>query len=198
MAEKQIGEVYLKGVRLSFPHLTEKHKATEDSKLKFGSTFLIDPETKLGKQNIKNIEAAIEAAKEKAFKGQKVRFKEGRICYRDGDDCVSGTSGEVYDGYEGMKVVSASAEQMPTLLHRNKKRVDPENSPFYGGCFVEAIVRFYGTSKGGGPGIFATLEAVRFWEDGDHFGSAPVSADAFDDDDDDGFEDDDADDDMLG
>lgn len=190
MADANPTEVYLKNVRLSFPHLLEKHKATEDAKPKYSAEFLIDPNTKIGKENIKKVEAAYAEAEMKAFKKKGLRYKPDRCHYKDGDDCVGQASGEVYDGYAGMKVVKASSDTMPSLLSRARKPISPDNSPFYGGCYVEAIVRFYGTSKGGAPGLFATLEAVRFWDDGEHFGSAPVGADAFDADDDEGEDDD--------
>ena len=107
-----------------------------------------------------------------------------------------GTGGHdvVYDGYAGMMVLKASSDNMPTLLSRQKRPIDIKNSPFYGGCFVQGIARIYGTVKGGAPGLFATLEAVRFWDDGESFGAARVGADAFDGDDD---EDDGDADDML-
>ncbi len=192
--EKDPREVYLKNVRLSYPHLTEKQKATEDATPKYSAAFLIDPSTKVGRQNIKRIKAAMAAAEEQAFKKTGLRYKDDRICFKDGNECYN-QNGDVKDGYEDMMVLRASNPNPITLLHRNKKTVDPDNSPFYGGCYVEAIVRLYGTKKGGAPGLFASLEAVRFWEDGEHFGSPPVGADAFDDDDE---EDDfDEDDDLL-
>jgi hypothetical protein len=205
MADKEpvVGEVYLKDVRLSYPHLHEKQKANEDAKPKYSAVFLIDPSTKSGKANIKKIEAAFEEAEEKAFKKSGMRYKEDRKAYKDGNDQLT-LSGEIKDGYEDMMVVSAGNPGEFTRLNKNRKPVDPDNSPFYGGCQVEAFVRFYGTKKGGAPGVFASLEAIRFWGDGESFGSGGVGADAFDDngddDDDDqgGFQDDDDDDDGLG
>ena len=199
MADTDPREVYLKGVRLSYPHLHEKQKATDDAKPKFSATFLIDPSTKIGKMNIAKIEKAMDAACEMEFKKPrtKMRFKDDRCCFKDGNDCLT-QNGDIKAGYEDMMAVSSSNPNPFTILGRNKKPVDPDNSPFYGGCIVEGIVRFYGTKNGGAPGLFASMEAIRFWDDGEHFGSPPVSADAFDDDDDEGGFGDDDDDDMLG
>lgn len=192
--EKDPREVYLKGVRLSYPHLYEKQKANEDAEPKFSATALNDPTTRDGKRNTKLIEAALDEACMREFKKpfSKMKFKDDRCCYKDGNDCLT-QSGDIKAGYEDMFAISASNKTGVTLLHRNKKpATDKDNSPFYGGCYVEMIVRFYGTKKGGAPGLFASLEAVRFWEDGEHFGSPPVDADAFDDDDEEaGFDDDD-------
>ncbi len=53
------GQLVLKNVRLSFPHLYVPTKSTEDGALKYRAAFLIDPETAQGKANIKLIDAEI-------------------------------------------------------------------------------------------------------------------------------------------
>lgn len=193
-------EVYLKGLRLSYPHLTEKQKANEDAKPKYSAAFLIDPTTKVGKANMKKIEAAIEAAEEKKWKKTGFKYKEGRICFFDGNEATD-DEGNVKGGYADMWVIKASNERPVDLRHRNKTRVDFDDSPFYGGCYVEAILRLYGTDNGGSKGIFASLELVRFVENGEPFGAPPVDdsiLDDLDDDDIDIEDDEDEDDDPLG
>lgn len=182
-ADKDPRRVYLKRVRLSFPHLHERQKASEDAEPKFSASFLIDPSTPHGEANIAQIEAAIEAAKEAAKFTSKTQFKDGRMCYFDGDENTD-DEGEIKAGYEGMMVIKASNKEVVKLLTRQKKAVERDNSPFYGGCEVECMLGLYGTRKGGSPGIFASLDAVRFWDDGEAFGKAQVSDDDFDDDED--------------
>lgn len=186
--------VYLKEVRLSYPHLHEKHKANETAEPKFSATFLIDPSTTQGKANIKRVKAAIAAAETAAFKKTGLRYKDDRCHFMDGNECFTKT-GEIKAGYEDMWVVKASSKDPFKLIHRNKKLVDPAKTPFYGGCIVEAFVGCYGTTKGGAPGLFFSLDAVRFWQDGERFGRDEISDDAFDDDDSD--YDDEGDDDMI-
>lgn len=204
MAEKQLGEVYLRDVRLSFPHLFKKVSSVKGSKPRFKSNFLIDPETKEGRANIKRIEKE-KLAVEKDFFGKTPRYKDDRCAFLPGEDCISEKTGEPYVGYEGMMVVKAASDNRPTLLDRSKNAVAEEDGVFYGGCRVDGIVRFYGIkdSDKGGVGLFASLEGVMFRKDDEAFGAEPVGADAFDDlddededDDDNGFDDDD--DDMLG
>jgi len=188
-------EVYLKNLRLSFPHLFEKQKATEDAKPKYSAAFLIDPATKTGKQNIKKIKAAIEAAEEKKWKKTGLKYREGRCCFFDGNDNVD-DEGNVKSGYADMMVIKASNERPVDLRHRNKSRVDweTERDTFYGGCYVEAILRLFGTENGGSKGVFASLELVRFTEKGEPFGAPPVDDSILDDLDD---EDEDEDEDDL-
>lgn len=195
--EKDPREVYLKEVRLSYPHLTEKQKANEEAEPKYSCDFLFDPETKAGKRNVRLIEAAMDEACMKEFKKPfaKMRFKDDRCCYFSGDD-VFDSNGNPKDGHEGMMVIKASNKKRIDLRERDKSPIDPEESPFYGGCYGEAILRLYGTKKGGSPGLFASLELVRFTKNGDSFGSPGVDDSILDDLDDD-EDDEDGDDSLL-
>ncbi len=203
MAEKKQKDprrVYLKNVRLSYPHLHERQKANEDAAPKFSASFLIDPETATGKSNIAKIKSAIKAAREAAGIKDAVKIKGDRMCFFRGDDNTD-DEGNVKDGYEGMVVIKASNKDPVRLLTRAKKEVEADNTPFYGGCYVEGMLGLYATKKGGSWGIFASLDGVRFWDDGDPFGKPPISDDEWDDDDDDDMDpggDDDDNDDLLG
>lgn len=195
--ERQLGEVHLKFARLSFPHLFKKTASVEGGKEKFRASFLLDPETKHGKAAIAQIEKAKKAVEQEVF-GKTPSYKDDRCCFTPGEDRISNKTGEPYDGYEGMMVISASTDSRPTLLDRDKNQVTEEDGVFYAGCYVYAILRLWGTKKKeqGGIGLFASLEGVQFLKDGEAFGSAPIGEDAFDDIED--FdEDEDEDDDML-
>lgn len=187
-------EVYLKNVRLSYPHLWEKQKANDEAKPKYSAAFLIDPETKIGKQNIKKIKAAIAAAEEAKWKKTGFKYKQDRCCFFDGNEATN-DEGVVKDGYADMMVIKASNERPIDLRHRNKSRADRDDDPFYGGCYVECILRLYGTDNGGSKGVFASLELVRFFEKGDPFGAPPVDDSILDDLDD--YDEDEDEDDML-
>lgn len=180
------GVVVLENVRLSFPHLKEPSKSTDDGPLKYRATALMDPDTEIGKKNIAKLEAAIKKAaagvwKDKADKVRKALEKDRRGL-RDGDTATNG-EGDVYDGYEGMQFVSATNSKRPKILHRDKSvmELDEISTKLYGGCYVNMIVSIWATSdkKFGGNGIFASLELVQFRRDGEPFGAAPVDEDDF-------------------
>ncbi len=197
--EKDPCEVYLKDVRFSYPHLTEKQKANEDAEPKYSCAFLIDPNTKAGKRNIRLIEKAMDEACQKEFKKpfDKMKFKEGRLCYFSGDEAFD-QNGEPKVGYEGMMAIKASNKERVDLRNRDKSVVDPDKSPFYGGCYGQAILRLYGTRKGNTPGLFASLELCRWTHHGDPFGSRGVDDSILDDLDDlDDEDEDDEGDDLL-
>lgn len=189
--EKQVGEVVLKKVRLSFPKLWKKEAATKDGTPKYGASFLMDPGTPEGKANIKACRAAIEAVQEEKFK-KVVKLKSGREGIQDGDDCISDTTGEPYVGYEGLVVVAAKNGNKFPIVDRSKRPVSEEDGTIYAGCFVNAVIRFYGVDdpEKGGKGVFASLEAVQFHSDGEAFGAGAIDVDDYFDDEE-GFDDED-------
>ena len=179
--EKQIGEVFLKNVRMSFPKLFKKEAATAEGTPKFGGAFLIDPGTSDGKMNIKKCKAALKEVMVDKWK-KEVTLKQGRcMAFMDGDGCISDSTGEVYGGYEGMMVVNAKNGKRFPVIDRDKTPLTEEDDKIYGGCYVNAVVRFYAVDdkEKGGKGIFASLEAVQFKADGEAFGAAPIDVDSY-------------------
>lgn len=190
-------EVTIKKCRLSFPNLRTKTASVAGGKEKFGCNFIIDPSTPHGKDAVAKLKKAIAAAEVATFGAG----KEGviaktvddpkRIAVRPGSK-FKNADGEVYDGYENMIGISCSADKRPTLFDRNKNEVDVEDieDVFVGGYTCDAVVRLFCVKDKdkGGNGLFAQVKGIRSWQEGEVFGSAPVSADAFDDiDEDDGM-----------
>ena len=176
--------VVLKNVRLSFPKLFTPEASVPGGPVKFGASFLIDPDTADGKANIKTMEAAISHVAKKAWadKAERIRssLDEDRKCLREGNKATN-SEGEIYDGYADMKYVTASNKKRPQVLNRDKTPVVEEDGVLYGGCYVDAVVSVYPTTKKeqGGNGIFASLEIVRFRADGESFGAGKLAADDY-------------------
>lgn len=195
--------VVLKNVRLSFPHVFEPRASIEDGPKKYRAAFLMDPETESGKANIKKLKAAFDKAalgvwktKEKADK-IRARLDSDRSGLREGDDCTN-KEGDVYTGYEGMMVVSASNNRKPKVLRRDKSVIDStEAAEIYAGCYVNAVISVWATNqeKMGGNGLFASLEIVQYSRAGEPFGAAELDEDDYLEDM--GDEDEDDEDDMI-
>lgn len=201
--EKSDGRtVQLKRVRLSFTEsLKEKKKTSDDpnAKPKHGLNVIIEADSPHGEANRKKVMDAIRAAGEKewknpdAYKGI-MEDNPKRLCYRKGDR-FKNREGKPYAGYEGNHAFSASGpsagQKRPKLLDRRKREVAEDDilDVFYGGCYADVIVSFFGTDKGS-RGIFASVEAIRSHEEGERMGGGIyVDADDFDDlEDDDSFD----------
>lgn len=184
MAEARQDIVVLQNVRLSFPKLWKAEAAVPGSPQKYSASFLIDPDTPEGKANIKKVEAALKYVGQKTWadKAERVMkaLESGRKCFLDGESATD-AEGDVYSGYEGMMYVKAGNKKRPQVLNRDKTPLSEEDGVIYGGCYVDAVVSFYATTKKeqGGNGMFATLEVVRFRKDGEAFGAAPIDADDY-------------------
>ena len=185
MAEKKKdpARVLLKNVRLSYPALW-KPKAFggkgDQGEPKFQGNFLMDKDDKIGRRNIEKLEDAIEHVKAEKWPKGAPKLAAAKICLRDSDDME-----EMSDGYENCMYVSTSNAKKPRVLDADGLDVKEgdEGAP-YAGCYVDAIVRVWAQDNEYGKRINCSLEGVKFREDGEAFGAAPVDADDFDDDDD--------------
>ena len=185
--KKDPAKVQLKNVRLSFADIYRAKAfggargggGDGASEPKFSANFLIDPDSREGKVNIEKMEDAIDyAIKNKDWGGKTPKFPEAKLPLRDGEN-------HDYDGYEGMMFVSASNAKKPRILDADKLDVtEGDDGAPYSGCFVDAIVRVWAQDNKFGKRINASLEGIRFRDDGDAFGAAPLDPDEFDDDDD--------------
>ena len=163
--------------RLSFDDLYTPTASVEGGKLKYRCNIIIDPNTDAGKADIKKIENLIRIVELEKFKKHPAVYKSAdRQCFVDGDSCVNQKSGEVYDGYEGMKILKASNDKRPSVVNRDMTPLVEDDNVTYAGCYCNFFVRIYavaGADKGGN-GIFASLEAVQVAKKGEPFGGAPV------------------------
>lgn len=188
--KKPIGEVTLLNVIASYPHYFKKHASVKTATPKYSGAFIIDPSTKEGKANDKRIRAAMAEAEEDKFGKTGLRYKADRCAYGEGNDKVSQKTDEVPPEYVDMMVLTAKNDERPTTVDRRRRPVTEEDGVFYGGCIVNAVCRFYGIDDAdkGGNGLFCSLEGVQYVAEGERFGAAPLSADAFSDLDGDGDE----------
>jgi hypothetical protein len=170
--------VQLKDVILSYPNLFRaKAFGKGEGEPAFSANFLLDKGSKLGKTNIGLIEDAIDAAKDAKWNGKSPKIKSDKIFFKDGDS-------EDYEDAEenhGMMIVTSRNYKKPRTLDRDKQDCVEADDILYGGARVDAIVRVWAQDNDWGVRINCSVEAVRFREDGDRFGSAPVDPDEFDD-----------------
>lgn len=177
--------VPLNGVVLSFPQLDKPAapKSHPDATPKYNASFILDP--KQHAAEIKACEAAVEASLKELFpnvKGNRPPKMKPVICFGEASiDTGIGCDkqGELYAGYEGGKfVVNAKNKKRPTLAHRDKTIMTPEEAAekLYGGCIVNASVEFYAADDVNGQGVYCVLRGVRFLRDGEAFGGGRTAA----------------------
>lgn len=172
--KKQIGEVILKNVRLSYAHLDRPQKDSKNDKGemikgKYGASFLMKKGTPETKAMMAKIKAASEEVKAAKWGNNPPKFKPERVCLRDGDL-------EDWDGYEGHFYVSTSNNNKPVVVGKDREPVEPGDKQWcYSGCYVNAVIRIWAQNNEadkGGKRINASLEAVQFKAHGEPFSSA--------------------------
>lgn len=182
-------EVYLKDVRLSFPHIFEPQEGMLDKetgkrgKPQWKATFLIPKEGQDGdnetqaqnRGKVKN--ARLKAATEQ-WGDNPPKLKAERLCVRDGDD-------ENYDGYAGHYYVTSGAviESPPILVDRVKDskgkwvELTKENGgpkKLYAGCYVNAIIVIWPQDNEFGKRINGSLKSIQFNRHGKAFSQTAV------------------------
>ena len=187
MAEQRLGTFAITG-RLSFPKIWKKEKSAEEGKPKYSLNIIMDPNTPSGEKSIETCERELNALAKRTWqdKGPKVlkALDRKRIPLLDGDECTN-SEGDVYQGYEGMKIFKCANPREFKRLDRDKSILTEETADelnrLYGGCYVDAVVNIYAiTDKArGGNGIFASIEVLRHRKDGEPFGAAPVDEDDY-------------------
>lgn len=176
--------VVLKNVRLGFAKLWKAEAATADATPKFGASLIIEPGSADEKANLKACDAAVAYVAKKTWADKAERIvgaiERKRKSYRDGDG-ETNEEGETWDGFAGTMIVVAKNNKRPQILNRDKTPLAEEDGVVYSGCYVDAVVSFYTTSKKeqGGNGIFSSLEIVRFRKDGDSFGAGKLNVDDY-------------------
>ena len=171
-------KVRLKMVRLSYPHLFKAKGFGRDQtgEKKFSATAIIDPDTKAGKANMDLLDDAIAAAKEAKWGKKPPKLKSDKICFRDGDDDADET--------KGMMICVASNSKRPITLDENGDDVTEADDVLYAGCYVDMIVRIWAQDNEFGQRINASLEGVKYRDEGEAFsGHSKTTAGDFDDDD---------------
>ncbi|MBB5986011.1 ssDNA-binding protein [Sphingobium lignivorans] len=182
MAERDPRTVLLKRVRLSFPDIKEPGQAVKDGKLRYGAKLVIEFEgddskaKALAAENKAKAIAAMEAAGDQAWKNTAaykgiMEDDPKRVSFRSGKRFKNKETGEVYAGYDGNFVISASGpaggKKRPQLKDRMKRDVVEKDieDVFYPGTYVDAYVSFYGTDEGG-RGLFASIDLLRSHQEG--------------------------------
>ena len=179
-------KIKLNGVRIAFAKLFVAQRIGSDptSKPNYGAAFVIPPKDPV----VKELDAALvtlakEKWKDKAATTLQLLIDQGRVCFLHRPKVNS--SGEVYDGFEGMFHLNSSRGEdkgRPLVIDQTKSPLTQADGKPYSGCYVNATVELWAQDNSFGRRINATLLAVQFVRDGDAFtgGSAP-SADDFDD-----------------
>lgn len=187
-------------VRLAFVHIWHKRPGMKREDGTFGEAkYEVTPIIRPGGANEKRInDAIVEVAKEK-YGDKMVKDEDGnsvpnwkkvlksldkdRRGLRNGNEKTT-QGGDIYDGFEGNKFITARTTKRPTIVDRDRTPLTEDDGRPYSGCYGTVHADVWALKKQGvKPGIVFDLTGVQFVEDGDAFGggSAPAKPEDFDD-----------------
>ena len=169
--------IILKGVRISYCSLWTPKASRDDEGndlqdkdgntiKKYGCQLIISKTDKFAKENEKNLNDAIKAAKEKGKSklvnksGKMVNLK---ICKRDGD------TDETYEGeeiYKNSWVVNCSNMQKPQIIDKNRQPI-LDGEEVYSGIFAHVSITLNAFDSGKSKGIAAYVNSLMKIKDGD-------------------------------
>lgn len=167
-------EVKVYGI-LSFADLFTPYQKSPKDTPKYKASILIDPDSKQGKKSIEALEEAQDLAIKQKWPTKPPKLSGDKKVLRDGNE-------KEWDGYEGMKYISASNKRPPTVVDNNRNRITEDDNIIYNGCKVVAIVRVWAQDDPDyGKRVNASLEGIQYAGKGVPFGAPPLSESAFDD-----------------
>lgn len=153
--------IRLNNVVISFPSLFRKanYKGTE---LKYEGTFILDKIEH--KQEIDQIQKEIDRILAEDFKTTRAKFKDDKICLKDGDYSEN-------DAFAGKFTIKATNKDKPLTIDYNKNDIVLTQDPFYSGAIVNAVIDLWKMDNEYGKKILANLYGVQFVKDGPKLGN---------------------------
>lgn len=173
-------EVLTGPVRLSYANIWEPRPPMNGGKPVYSASLII---SKDDEKTLRAIKAKIKAMMtnprviEKVGGSANIHSKRLRIPLRDGD--ADRPEDEAYANSYFINVKSSETNS-PKIFDRHGSEII-DKAEVYSGCYVRAIIQFYGYNRSGNFGIGAGLVAIQKWKDGEALGGVSVSASDFDD-----------------
>jgi hypothetical protein len=182
--------IYLSDVRLSFPHLVEPQRTTNEQtgvvRVSY-SVELIMPADHPGFKEFTQKYGELALAKwgEHAQNVMKLIQADRKLrCYGEGNEKVNKKTFEPYDGYAGNVYITAGRSTPPQIIQDNGSPIDPNDTmaygqltrKMYGGCHVNVAIKPWLQDNKHGRGVRCELIAVQFAKDDDAFGGGVTDA----------------------
>lgn len=153
--------IRLNNVVLSFPALFKKAQY-KGKETKYEGTFILDK--KEHAKEIDIIQREIDKMLIEDFKTTRAKFKDDKICLKDGDDSESAYT-------QGKFTIKATNDDKPLTIDLAKNEISEDNNPFYSGAIVNVVIGMRKMDNEYGKKILANLYGVQFVKDGPRLGN---------------------------
>lgn len=155
------GTILLKNLRASYPHVLMPREEANDEGKKTKKWDLVGLMQKTTHRAAKDL---VKGEIDRILAEKKAKIATDKRFLKNGDEAGK-------DGYEGHYTISASETKKPIVKDRDKRKMaDDEDDRFYGGCWVNALIRPWWQDNKYGRRVNAGLVAVQFLRDGEPMG----------------------------
>lgn len=182
--------IFLSNVRLSFPHIAEPQRQTNEVTGKERVSYnceLLMPADHPGFVQFMQRYGAMALAKwvehTNTVMGM-IQADRKLRCFGVGEEKVNKKTFKPYDGYAGNVYITTGRESQPQIIEANGQAIDPNNTmayqnltrKMYGGCRVNAAVKPWLQVNKHGNGVRCDLVALQFAADDTAFGEGSTDA----------------------
>ena len=182
--------IFLSNVRLSFPHIAEPQRQTNEVTGKERISYnceLLMPADHPGFAQFMQRYGAMALAKwvehTNTVMGM-IQADRKLRCFGVGEEKVNKKTFKPYDGYAGNVYITTGRESQPQIIEANGQAIDPNNTmayqnltrKMYGGCRVNAAVKPWLQVNKHGNGVRCDLVALQFAGDDTAFGEGSTDA----------------------
>jgi len=182
--------IFLSNVRLSFPHIAEPQRQTNEVTGKERISYnceLLMPADHPGFTQFMQRYGAMALAKwvehTNTVMGM-IQADRKLRCFGVGEEKVNKKTFKPYDGYAGNVYITTGRESQPQIIEANGQAIDPNNTmayqnltrKMYGGCRVNAAVKPWLQVNKHGNGVRCDLVALQFAGDDTAFGEGSTDA----------------------
>lgn len=182
--------IFLSDVRLSFPHLVEPQKNTNEvtgvTRISYNAEFIMDKEHSGFKAFMQRYaQMAQEKWADNAGKVMQIIQADRKLrCFGAGSEKINKKTFQPYDGYDGKVYITAGRDSQPQIIQADGTPIDPTNTmayqqltrKMYGGCRVNVAIKPWLQENKHGRGIRCDLVAIQFARDDKPFGSGNIDA----------------------
>ena len=174
-------KIRINNVRIAFPNLYTPRQFQGQGAYRCGAQFIIPPDhPQLAKVNELIDLAGKTKFKDKWPAAKKSATAKDKLPLRDGDLKAK------FEGFAGNHVLSANCAggetealaKRPKVFDAQARELPADTGIVYSGCYVNALVEFYGDSRYG-EAVNCSLLGVQFAKDGDAFAGSVAHADDF-------------------
>ena len=184
--------VLLSNVRLSFPHLIEPQRNTNEQtgqvRISYNAEFIMEPGSS-GFKAFMTRYAEMAAAKwnEHATQVMQMVQQDRKLrCFGEGKEKINKKTFEIYNGYENMVYITSGRDSQPQIIQDDGSPIDPANAmayqqitrKMYAGCRVNAAIKPWLQDNKHGRGVRCELIALQFASDDTAFGAGEIDASA--------------------